>query len=178
MEADGGHEPALVSKSKLIPDLDKISKEIWDLKGEIKDCLRTLRDNLRNDMRKDLNEFKRDQPKVCFTSHRTPAPLWENEWSWVAMEKLSNWALEANAALVDSLGQQKSLQDKLTDLESRSRRNNIWVFGVPEGEEGESTLKCIHLNMNLTLRTALISKFRGSIDHWHRNLTMGLPRGL
>lgn len=31
------------------------------------------------------------------------------------------------------------MQEKLTDLEGRSRRNNIQIFGLPEGIEGNST---------------------------------------
>ena len=31
------------------------------------------------------------------------------------------------------------LEDKLLDLESRSRRENIRIYGVPEGSEKEST---------------------------------------
>lgn len=41
-------------------------------------------------------------------------------------------------ALIDSLKRQRSLQDKLTDLESRSRRNNIRIFGVDEREKPAS----------------------------------------
>lgn len=39
------------------------------------------------------------------------------------------------------LGATKKCYRMLIDLESRFRRNNVQIFGVPEGEEGESTLK-------------------------------------
>lgn len=45
---------------------------------------------------------------------------------------------EATEALCTYLKQQRFLQQKLTDLESWSRRNNLRIFGVAEGEEGNS----------------------------------------
>uniref|UniRef100_A0A3Q2ZQ98 L1 transposable element RRM domain-containing protein n=1 Tax=Kryptolebias marmoratus TaxID=37003 RepID=A0A3Q2ZQ98_KRYMA len=39
--------------------------------------------------------------------------------------------------------QQRKTQFKVLDLESRSRRNNVRVFGVPEGQEGNSTTQYI-----------------------------------
>lgn len=49
--------------------------------------------------------------------------------------QLESWAEVATAALCTSLEAQKSLQKTVIDLESRSRRNNIRIFGIPEGEE-------------------------------------------
>ena len=40
--------------------------------------------------------------------------------------------------LASSLKQQRRLQEKVTNLEGRSRRNNIRVWGVPEGAEKDS----------------------------------------
>lgn len=37
-----------------------------------------------------------------------------------------------------SMKVKEALLNKLTNLEGRLRRNNIWTFGVPEGEEGNS----------------------------------------
>lgn len=59
------------------------------------------------------------------------------------MEQVEGWAAEATEALCTCLEQQRALQQKLTDLESRSRRNNIRIFGVAEGEEGNSVLQFI-----------------------------------
>lgn len=43
-------------------------------------------------------------------------------------------------ALSSMLKQQKALQYKLINRESRSRCNNIRIFGVAEGEEGEDSV--------------------------------------
>ena len=48
------------------------------------------------------------------------------------------WNAELKGILASSLKQQRRLQEKVTDLEGRSRRNNIRVRGVPEGTEKDS----------------------------------------
>lgn len=57
--------------------------------------------------------------------------------------RLEDWAAEVNAVLSASIKQQKTLQAKVTNLESRCRRNNIRIFGVAEGEEGSSVSQFI-----------------------------------
>lgn len=59
------------------------------------------------------------------------------------VEQVEGWTEEATETLCTYLKQQRSLQQKLTDLESRSRRNNIRIFGVAEGEEGNSVLQFV-----------------------------------
>ncbi|KAL7403830.1 hypothetical protein ABVT39_005588 [Epinephelus coioides] len=54
------------------------------------------------------------------------------------VEQVESWVAEATEALCTCLEQQRVLQHKLTDLKSRSRRNNIRIFGVAEEEEGNS----------------------------------------
>ena len=56
------------------------------------------------------------------------------------VEAVERWAAETTEALSTCLKQQKALQHKLNDLESCSRRNNIRIFGVAEGEEGEDSV--------------------------------------
>lgn len=46
--------------------------------------------------------------------------------------------MEAKEVLLTALKTQRSLREKVTDSEGRSRRNNVCIFGVPEGAEGDS----------------------------------------
>lgn len=48
--------------------------------------------------------------------------------------------LVTNEALLSLLERQDELGEKVIDLESRSRRNNIHIYGVPEDSEGESVI--------------------------------------
>lgn len=64
------------------------------------------------------------------------------------------WNTEAQDIVAVLLEQQTRLQEKLTDLEGRSRRNNIRIWGVKEGLEGDSVTKyidgLIHEKLGLT----------------------------
>lgn len=94
-------------------------------------------ETLRSDVKKDLETFKHDmnqQLAKVATKQLQTGKIKEAE---SRIEKLERWAQEANEALFIFLKEQKALQDKLTDLEYRSRRNNVRIYGVPEGEEGE-----------------------------------------
>lgn len=51
------------------------------------------------------------------------------------IEELETFNMEAKEALMTTLREQRKLQEKLTDLEGRSRRNNVRIFRVPEGSE-------------------------------------------
>lgn len=45
-----------------------------------------------------------------------------------------------NEALLTFLERQHELREKVIYLESRSRRNNIHIYGVPKDSEGESVI--------------------------------------
>lgn len=49
--------------------------------------------------------------------------------------QLESWAEEVTMAMCTSLEEWKNLQQKITDLESRSQRNNIRLFSLLEGGE-------------------------------------------
>ena len=71
-------------------------------------------------------------------------------------------------ALCKSLKQQQILQDKLTDIEGRSRRNNICIFGIPEDKEGDSAPKYVH--QLLTTELSLPPNVNLQIQRAHRAL--------
>ena len=50
------------------------------------------------------------------------------------------WDLGVKETLTQLLSSQRALQDKVTDMEGRARRNNIRIYGVPEGAEGTSAV--------------------------------------
>lgn len=49
------------------------------------------------------------------------------------IEELETFNMEAKEALLAVLREQKKLQEKVTDLQGSSRRNNVRTFGVLEG---------------------------------------------
>ncbi|KAE8277412.1 hypothetical protein D5F01_LYC24656 [Larimichthys crocea] len=88
---------------------------------------------------------------------------------------MEDWAEDATRALLTCLEQQRYLQQKVTDLESRSRRNNVRVFGVAEGEEGDSTMQFIVniIKSELTMLRDVDLK----IQRAHRSLAPRPPTG-
>lgn len=72
------------------------------------------------------------------------------------------------------MDQQKALQHKLTDLESRSRWNNIRIFGVMEGEEGEDPVLGF-IDTLLTSKLPIPEELDLKIQRAHRSLTQKPP---
>lgn len=54
------------------------------------------------------------------------------------MGNIEDMTLELTEALFQSLKAQKLIRNKLADLESKSHRNNIRMFGVEDSVEGKS----------------------------------------
>lgn len=71
-------------------------------------------------------------------------------------------------ALVKSMKKQKDAQEKLTDLEGRSRRNNIRIYGVPEEKEGNSVSEFVEQLLKTEL--ALPADTKLHIQRAHRAL--------
>ena len=51
---------------------------------------------------------------------------------------MEEWNAMAKDVLSQTLINQEQIQARLTDLEARSRRNNICVFGIPKDVEGSN----------------------------------------
>ncbi|KAE8291543.1 hypothetical protein D5F01_LYC08898 [Larimichthys crocea] len=123
-----------------------ITKEIRELKNDItalntsfKQDFASFKEDVYNKLKANKDELQ-DQKK-SFNEAQTH------------IEELEAFNLEAKDTLLTTLHEQRKLQDKLTDLEGRSRRNNVRIFGVPEGAEGDSVPRFVEelLQRKLTL---------------------------
>uniref|UniRef100_A0A3Q2XDV2 L1 transposable element RRM domain-containing protein n=1 Tax=Hippocampus comes TaxID=109280 RepID=A0A3Q2XDV2_HIPCM len=69
-------------------------------------------------------------------------------------DEVEEWSTEVQEILTVSLEHQRKLQQKVADLEGRSRRNNIRIWGLKEGVEGDSTTdyvdKLIHKELGIS----------------------------
>ncbi|XP_074476983.1 uncharacterized protein LOC141758997 [Sebastes fasciatus] len=82
--------------------------------------------------------------------------------------ELEEWKMDANETLTAVWEQTCRMQGKLTDLEGRSRRNNIRVFGLLEDTEGSSTSK--YLEQLLSAELELPEGTNLQIQRAHRSL--------
>lgn len=122
--------------------LATISRDIKDLKQELRHELTAFKDELKREMKEEITNLRQEIDRK----------LTENNWELQAQQvsiseaqtriaEVEEWKTDANDALTKMMEQTHRMQGKLTDLEGRSRRNNIRVFGLPEDTEGNSTAR-------------------------------------
>ncbi|KAJ8332654.1 hypothetical protein SKAU_G00424430 [Synaphobranchus kaupii] len=116
-----------------------MAKGLSDLKSDMKKELSEFRESFREDMKAQLDdlttEINQKIQDVTGQIEETTRRLGEVEKSMGETEK---WDIGVKDTLIQLINNQRALQDKLTDLEGRSRRNNIRIYGVPESAEGTS----------------------------------------
>lgn len=109
---------------------------IGDLKTELKGDNESLRkdiNSLRVEMGNKLDNITKDMQGLTERMDEAESRVGHVE----------DVTVNLTEALIMSIERQRTIQNKLTDLESRSRRNNIRLFGVGEGEEGKSVAQFI-----------------------------------
>ena len=123
---------------------EAISKQISELKSELKQDLKMLKEEIKHDMREEFVEFKQDvnQQLATNTQAMKEQSAKINEMT-TRVDDMETWSAEADAALKHMLQDQQKLEDKLNDLESRARRNNLRIHGVPEDAEGGSVTEFV-----------------------------------
>ena len=137
-----------INESKLTPEasmasfqssLDGISKEIQALQNEMKTDLKTFKDEITAQMRYELTVPKREIDQK-FAKMNTNIGDHEEKISaaLTRTEELETWSIQANGAMQDIIQEQKTIMDKLDNLESRSRWNNLRVYVIQEETESKS----------------------------------------
>lgn len=124
--------------------LQEVAKEIQDFKTEMKTEFSTLKEEIKKEMKEELDSFKIDiNHRLTETTTELATQATRLAEAEQRIAELENWNLEAKEAILQSIKQQKTLQDMVTDQEGRNRRNNIRIFGVQEGAEGSSVMQFI-----------------------------------
>lgn len=119
--------------------LKNISEQISFLRTELKADLASFKEDFKQDMKNELTEFKHQINQQLATTTLTIQDHDKQLGEAAArIDELETWSATANTALQQSLKDQKTLMNRINDLESRSRRNNMRIYGVPEGIEGSS----------------------------------------
>lgn len=118
--------------------LDSISKQIQTPQNEMKTHLKTFKDEIIAQMRDELPELKGDIDQkfakittdICEQDEKISAAL-------TRTEEVESLSCQTNGALQEIMQEQKILMNKLDNLESRSRRNNLRVYGIQEEAESK-----------------------------------------
>ncbi|CAL1615301.1 unnamed protein product [Knipowitschia caucasica] len=150
--------------------LRAIKTDLQEFRVENKNDFRNMKEELRNDMKAELALLKGEvYQSISENTEKANAleiKLAEAEARIADAEKL-------NAAMKDALTKvmknQMIVQSKLTDIEGRSRRNNIWIYGVKEGSESDSMLQFMDGLLKKTLSLPQDMNLR--MQRAHRALT-------
>uniref|UniRef100_A0AAV2J4T9 L1 transposable element RRM domain-containing protein n=1 Tax=Knipowitschia caucasica TaxID=637954 RepID=A0AAV2J4T9_KNICA len=150
--------------------LRAIKTDLQEFRVENKNDFRNMKEELRNDMKAELALLKGEvYQSISENTEKANAleiKLAEAEARIAEAEKL-------NAAMKDALTKvmknQMIVQSKLTDIEGRSRRNNIRIYGVKEGSESDSMLQFMDGLLKKTLSLPQDMNLR--MQRAHRALT-------
>lgn len=140
--------------------------------GDLLEAIKDLKSEMKGDndnLRKDINSFHTEvSSKLDGLTEEMQALTERTGEMETRVGQVEDLAMEMTEALTATIKRHKALQQKLTDLESRSRRNNIRIFGVAEGEEGSSVMRFVSdlLKRELPLPADLDLK----IQRAHRSL--------
>lgn len=155
---------------ELLREMSSISKDLREFKKDIHTAISELKGDLRKDLKEELTTLKHELnqklAEVGATIQSQGQAITEAEERISDVESSSAVTKEALLCL---LKEQRRLQEKVTDLESRSRRNNIRMYGVPEDSEGDSMTKFVE-NL-LTTELPLPDGMSLQIQRAHRALT-------
>ncbi|KAE8281767.1 hypothetical protein D5F01_LYC19150 [Larimichthys crocea] len=114
------------------------------LKAEVKEGLVGLRSNVRTDMKRQMgelaSEINQKLQEVSGEIQGAVKRLSEVEDRVTDIERFDVGVKDALSQLMKS---HQVMQNKITDLEGRSRCNNIRIYGVPENTEGPSVAKMV-----------------------------------
>uniref|UniRef100_A0A672IJM8 L1 transposable element RRM domain-containing protein n=1 Tax=Salarias fasciatus TaxID=181472 RepID=A0A672IJM8_SALFA len=129
---------------EMLREIYSISKDLREFKNDIHAAISELKGDIKKDLKDEMTALKEE------LSHKLAemGTALQDQAQAIseAEERISDVEASGSVtkeALLCLLKEQRKLQQKVTDLESRSRRNNIRIYGVPEEAEGDSMIKFI-----------------------------------
>uniref|UniRef100_A0A3Q2NYR9 L1 transposable element RRM domain-containing protein n=1 Tax=Fundulus heteroclitus TaxID=8078 RepID=A0A3Q2NYR9_FUNHE len=113
----------------LLESIKTLSKDLREFKNEMKHDIEELKEDVKATMKEDLNRFREEMMREL---QNQKGNITEAQ---TRIADLETACLEMKNELLETLEINKAMNDKLVDLESQSRRNNLRIYGVPEGKE-------------------------------------------
>ncbi|KAL0148768.1 hypothetical protein M9458_055946 [Cirrhinus mrigala] len=157
-------------------DIRAFRDEIRAFRADFKNDMDEFRLALQEEMQKELNEFREEiNQKFKDLSNDLQATTVRVTEVEQRAADIEEWNGAASDALLDILEKQREMQEKLTDLESRSRRNNLRIYGITEGSEGSNLQEFVTNLIKSELGLPLSDTGLG-IQRCHRALAPKPPR--
>ncbi len=135
-----------------------------DMKKELSGFCETIKKDLKEELGNFKEEVNQKLSEIGAELKNTGVRVEEVETRVAEMEE---WSVTARDTLLQVLKEQERIVSKLTDLETRSRRNNLRIFGIPEGEEGNNACECLEKFIKSELQLPDIDL---KIQRCHRSL--------
>ncbi|KAF0038038.1 hypothetical protein F2P81_010912 [Scophthalmus maximus] len=107
---------------------------------EMKSELGNFRDHIRDDLKRELADI-REEIQQKLTDLKTTTGWVDKAEGRIA--DIEECTADLSEALSQSLQTQENLQVKVTDMEARSRCNNLRIYGIPEGTEADDVQQFI-----------------------------------
>ena len=138
-EKDDDEESSAMDNISLQASISAMHAEIKAIRSDVRTELNNSQDTFSRDMKNELANFREDVncklQEIATDLKETVGRVEEAEQRVADME---DWSSVAKEVLCQTLHTQENIHAKLTDLEARSRRNNIRLYGIPEDAEGDN----------------------------------------
>lgn len=143
-ESGDRNEVTQITMAALQASIEAIRKEIMtshtDMKKHFSDALETVRGDMKHEFGNFKEEMKKKLDEVGANVKNIEKRVEEIEQR---VGEVEEWNTSAREVLLQTVEEQQRMLAKLTDLEARSRRNNLRIFGIPEGQESDNLTKYV-----------------------------------
>lgn len=120
---------------------EAVASGMATLRAELKSDLQDFGSVIREDMKKQMDELTREvHQKLQETTEQIDDAREHIKQIEENMEDIERWDIGVKDTLVQLMQKQRSLEEKVSDMEGRARRNNIRIYGVPENLEQETSV--------------------------------------
>lgn len=136
--------PSVEIHAVIQESMSAVHGQISALRSDLKDDMTDFHQKITDDIRNNLTEFKEEINRNLNEVTKTQKSTSERVDEMVKLiADLEEWGVDVRYAVSNTLKVQENLQAKLSDLEGRSRRNNLRIYGMPEGCEGRNVMEFV-----------------------------------
>lgn len=129
---------ASTDQNALFQALTMLHTELKDFKQGMRRDLDEFKNDVKKVLKDDLAEFKGEVLRELQSQNANIAE------AQTRIADVESACLEMKETLLAVVKENTQMRDKVVDLESRSRRNNIRIYGVPEEKEGRSVIEFVN----------------------------------